>query len=59
MNSSIVDTIKGMFKKRMNVDRAQNNESEECELRRGLKQGWVLSFTLFSVIIDEAIKTAK
>lgn len=51
--------IKDMRHTIRKIVRRNNEEFKEFEIKKGLKQGCVLSSLLFSVVVNEAIKRAK
>lgn len=59
INLSLIDAIKSIYKRTRNYVRTGNQQSEEFITKEGLRQGGVLSPTLFNVLMDDVIKEVK
>lgn len=59
VNKKLRDNIKTMYKITRNYVRTGNSQSDIFETKDGLRQGGVLSPTLFNVIMDDVLKEVK
>lgn len=56
VDSKLIKAIKSTYVNTRNYVRTRNSQSEEFVTHEGLKQGGVLSPTLFNIIMDEILK---
>lgn len=59
IDQGLIGAIRSIYKNTRNYVRTGNLHSEEFITKEGLRQGGVLSPTLFNVIMDDAIKEVK
>lgn len=59
INGKLFGTIMSLYKNTRNCVRTGNMESPEFTTKQGLRQGGILSPTLFNVVMDDIIKETK
>lgn len=59
INENLITNIASIYKRTRNYVRTNNTQSEEFRTNEGLRQGGVLSPTLFNIILDDITKEVK